>query len=195
MEFILTPYAREIPSVVQYDGLFNNEQLSYLQNLARENNTDARIGSGGDGSVDSGIRRSSVRWLHNSAENAWLYGALGHVVAKVNSENWNFDLTGFGDAVQLTNYEEQNKGTYGWHMDLGGPMPSRKLSLILQLSDPVEYEGGYLEFMPHNDQVMRENKRRGLITIFPSWILHQVTPVTKGLRQTLVLWVTGPMFK
>jgi len=38
-------------------------------------------------------------------------------------------------------------------------------------------------------------KKRGLITVFPAWTLHQVTPVTKGTRQTLVTWVCGPEFK
>jgi PKHD-type hydroxylase len=82
---------------------------------------------------------------------------------------------------------------YGWHLDYGGGI-SRKLSLAIQLTDPSEYEGGNLQIMTSGEpQNMR--KQRGLIAVFPSYVLHQVTPVTQGSRQSLVAWVSGPAFK
>ena len=65
----------------------------------------------------------------------------------------------------------------------------------MQLSDPVDYEGGVLEIQPYGEQVIRTRKQRGLIVAFPSWTLHQVTPVTQGSRQSLVAWISGPPFK
>jgi PKHD-type hydroxylase len=63
----------------------------------------------------------------------------------------------------------------------------------MQLTDPSEYEGGNLEILTRaNPDIVR--KELGLIAFFPSWTLHQVTPVTRGERQTLVTWATGPNF-
>jgi PKHD-type hydroxylase len=83
---------------------------------------------------------------------------------------------------------------YKWHQDFGGSGASRKLSVVLQLSDPSEYEGGELQILT-SGQAISIQKKRGLITVFPAWTLHQVTPVVKGTRQTLVTWISGPQFK
>ena len=83
----------------------------------------------------------------------------------------------------------------GWHQDYGGPLSiSRKLSLVVQLSDPFEYEGGNLQIKTGQEE-QNVRKQRGLIVAFPSYVLHQVTPVTTGSRQSLVAWVSGPAFK
>ena len=84
---------------------------------------------------------------------------------------------------------------YGWHQDYGGDrQASRKFSLVLQLTDPADYEGGNLQIMVGREpQTVR--KQRGLIAAFPSYTVHQVTPVVSGSRQSLVAWVTGPAFK
>jgi PKHD-type hydroxylase len=82
---------------------------------------------------------------------------------------------------------------YGWHQDYGAKV-SRKLSLTVQLTDPSEYEGGNLQIMTTGTPV-NARKQRGLIVAFPSYVLHQVTPVTQGSRQSLVAWVSGPAFK
>ena len=71
---------------------------------------------------------------------------------------------------------------------------SRKLSMVLQLSDPSEYEGGELQILTSKEPTSMQ-KKRGIITVFPAWTLHQVTPVIKGTRQTLVAWISGPAFK
>ena len=36
---------------------------------------------------------------------------------------------------------------------------------------------------------------KGSIVIFPSYIWHRVSPVTKGTRLSLVQWNLGPGFK
>lgn len=195
MQYVLTPQSSNHTSYSYWDNAFTEEQLSYLQKICKENTHKAQVGIGADGGVDPGIRRSDVSWLSNTPEHSWVFETLGWVVSKLNAQFYRYDLTGFGEQIQLTNYYGDDKGTYGWHVDHGGQGPCRKLSLILQLSDPSEYEGGHLEVMSHSNRVDRINKRRGLITVFPSWMLHQVTPVTSGLRQTMVLWVTGPAFR
>jgi PKHD-type hydroxylase len=38
-------------------------------------------------------------------------------------------------------------------------------------------------------------REKGTVIMFPSYLLHRVTPVTKGVRKSLVLWVGGTTFR
>ena len=133
--------------------------------------------------------------MPNTPETTWVFEKLANVVSSLNSQYFRFDLTGFGEQIQLTHYDSSEHGMYGWHVDFGKTGPSRKLSIVMQLSDPSEYEGGNLELQPHGKEVIKIKKQRGLVVAFPSWTLHHVTPVTQGNRQSLVSWITGPAFK
>jgi PKHD-type hydroxylase len=195
MQYLLTPYSEKIEPYAWWNNAFNEEQLNWLQNRAKQAEQVAQIGSGGVGQVNKNIRRSELSWLSNTPETEWVFLTLAHVVSDLNSKYFRFNLTGLGESIQLTNYSDTEKGMYGWHVDFGSSGPSRKLSLVLQLSDPVDYEGGVLELKPHGDNIIKVSKQRGLIVVFPSWTLHQVTPVTQGSRQSLVSWITGPSFK
>ena len=197
MQYMLTPYAQAQEPFAWWEGAFNEQQLNWLQQQARNWQQKAAIGGGGVGVTDPNIRRSGLHWMPNNNETQWVFETLGHVVSSLNAQFFGFDLTGFGEQIQLTNYDESEQGMYGWHVDMGPhtTSPCRKLSIVVQLSDPVEYEGGVLELQPSGKDVVRMRKQRGLIVAFPSWTLHQVTPVTQGNRQSLVAWISGPPFK
>jgi PKHD-type hydroxylase len=197
MQHILTPYGSGQQPFAWWEGAFNEDQLNWLQQIAKDSGQKAAVGGGRVGGVDQNIRRSDVNWMRNTPDTAWVFDTLAHVVASLNAQFFRFDLTGFGEAIQMTNYSGSENGMYGWHVDSGPHVdaPCRKLSLVLQLSDPVEYEGGVLELQPHGKEVVKMRKQRGLIVVFPSWTLHQVTPVTQGSRQSLVSWVSGPPFR
>ncbi|MFT7073376.1 MAG: PKHD-type hydroxylase [Patiriisocius sp.] len=66
--------------------------------------------------------------------------------------------------------------------------------MTIQLSDPNDYEGGDLRFMI-NKEIVNAPKEKGTIIIFPSFIMHRVTPITKGTRQSIVGWVSGPPYR
>jgi PKHD-type hydroxylase len=112
----------------------------------------------------------------------------------MNAQYFRFDFTGFGEQLKLTNYDHSENGMYGWHTDHGSIHVSRKLSMSVQLTDPADYQGGNLQIKT-SEEAQNIPKKRGLIAIFPSYILHQVTPVTRGSRQSLVAWISGPAFK
>ena len=192
MEYVITPASRGIEPYAWWDGAFTEEQLNHLQNEAKKSGQEARVGIGGEGSINESVRRSELNWIANSPETEGIFNILGNVVSRLNAKCYGFDLVGFGEQLQLTNYDEGKEGMYGWHQDFGGEV-SRKLSVVVQLTDPSEYEGGNLELMTGN--VIKIKKQRGLIVVFPSWTLHQVTPVVKGSRQSLVSWISGPDFK
>jgi len=77
----------------------------------------------------------------------------------------------------------------------------RKISVTINLNKPGEYEGGNLKFDygPHfkgeRYKECTEIRPQGSIIVFPSYIHHQVTPITKGTRYSLVLWNLGNPFK
>lgn len=191
MERLLTPHSKGIEPFAWWENAFTEEQLDWLQQKAKE---ASEVGETGGAGVEEQTRRSEVNWLRNTQETSWVFKQLAHVASSLNAEHFGFDLTGFGEPLQLTNYHEVRQGMYKWHQDFGGSGVSRKLSMVLQLSDPNDYEGGELQLLTRKEPTSIQ-KKRGLITVFPAWTLHQVTPVIKGTRQTLVTWVAGPPFK
>lgn len=110
----------------------------------------------------------------------------------------NLDISYIND-IQFTTYHGTNNGKYDWHFDLlmTNPYPyDRKVSFILQLSDPEDYEGGNLEFQDPYPLLMNEDvNKKGSVILFPSFIPHRVTPVISGTRHSLVSWVEGPKFR
>lgn len=193
MQYLINPYAKPIEPFVWWDGAFSEEELNWLQQQAI--NADNRASVGGAFSEDElkHIRRSKVSWLNYTKDTHWIFEKLSEIVSEMNMRHFNFDLTGFGEPLQLTNYDQSELGMYGWHQDYNSKV-SRKLSVVVQLADPKDYEGGNLQIMTGQEpQTVR--KQRGLVTLFPSYVLHQVTPVTQGSRQSLVAWVSGPAFK
>lgn len=193
MQHLLTPYSRKIEPLAWWEDAFTDQELNWLQQKAKEATQEAQVGSGNGGVVNSNIRRSELNWLHKDSGCAWVFEKLAYVASSLNADYFGFELTGFGEALQLTNYHEARQGNYTWHQDFGGAI-SRKLSMVLQLSEPCDYEGGELQILSGKEPTSIQ-KKRGLITVFPAWTLHQVTPVTRGTRQTLVTWISGPSFK
>jgi PKHD-type hydroxylase len=78
----------------------------------------------------------------------------------------------------------------------------RKISLIASLSDSNDYEGGDLQIdlsnidnRKPNIVTIKELRQKGSVVIFPSFMWHRVTPITKGTRFSLVMWNIGNPFK
>lgn len=139
-------------------------------------------------------RKSQTGWISNNDSTAWFYDKMAYIARNINSLFYRFDLYGFQEDMQYAVYGSGGDH-YDWHIDSGATtVVPRKLSFSLQLSHPLDYEGGNLEFMigKNVDVVRRE---RGLIVAFPSYRLHRVTPVTKGVRKSIVVWTTGPQFR
>ncbi len=100
------------------------------------------------------------------------------------------DIAGVETNIQLARYDSSNLGFYDWHTDFAGVRPLRKISISIQLSRPEDYDGGDLELM-YGIQPQKLDKSRGAFIAFPSFMLHRVTPVTRGTRWSLVAWILG----
>ena len=137
------------------------------------------------------MRRSKVAWIPFNNDSAWVYEKIHEFAVATNKNmNWNFSLYGFFDQLQFTEYKAEYKGHYDYHVDITNAVSPRKLSLVVQLTDDKDYEGGDFE-MFNIGKVPRE---RGTLIFFPSFIVHRVLPVTKGTRHSLVAWIAGPKF-
>lgn len=142
------------------------------------------------------IRRADIAWLDDLPETAWVMDELVGHVARANREGFGFDLTDFGESPQVARYDSAREGHFDWHSDIGAGnwAAKRKLTIVVQLSDPTDYEGGALELRPDSN-VATAPRTRGTATVFPSFVLHRVTPVTAGTRWSLTLWSHGPAFR
>ena len=93
-----------------------------------------------------------------------------------------------GDLYGLHNDGMATKGTcYNWPKSEVLHQKTRKISMSLMLND--DYEGGELEIM---DTPPQPKWGVGQMVFFPSYQYHEVKPVTKGTRYSLVLWFLGP---
>ncbi len=83
-------------------------------------------------------------------------------------------------------------GHYDWHLDLGVsyPLTMRKVTVAIQLSDPASYDGGDFEAL-YGKQIDVAPRELGAVVVFPSYVLHRVTPVTRGVRCSLNAWIHG----
>lgn len=181
-----------------WEGFLTDGEINYLLNINSWTNAHpATIGNGEASEINKDIRSTKVSWLELTNETKDLWNKFSKVIAEVNSRYFHFDLTGFYEPMQLGVYTAEDKGHYDWHVDmfLGNKAAPRKLSMVLMLSDPSEYEGG--EFLLKTDSNMptKLDMVKGRAWFFPSYMLHKVCPVTRGIRKTLVLWVGGPPFK
>jgi PKHD-type hydroxylase len=123
----------------------------------------------------------------------WVFRRVTDITLNLNERFFKFDLFGLNEGFQFTNYEAPS-GKYGKHVDRAMNMLVRKLSISIQLTDPEEYEGGELKLYDGEKETVMD-KTQGTLIIFPSYVLHEVMPVTKGERNSLVTWVTGKQFK
>ena len=151
-------------------------------------------------------RDSNIAWLNDR----WIYKEIQPFIHQANRlANWNFDWD-FSESCQFTKYGPGQH--YGAHCDSWeSPYANadnkdtfgkiRKLSVTCSLSDPSEYEGGELEFQFRNQDDPTPKKKcveilpRGSICVFPSFVWHEVKPVTKGVRYSLVIWSLGYPFR
>lgn len=109
----------------------------------------------------------------------------------------------FMQAMQFTTYHGDEEGFFDWHMDTFFAEHNRrrdycmhrKLTMILQLSDPNSYEGGALEIKANPPPDAEEIRRQGAMIVFPSFTQHRLTPVTRGVRHSLVAWMEGPYWR
>jgi PKHD-type hydroxylase len=150
--------------------------------------------------LDFSVRNSTIRWIDVYAHRE-INTILNDYVNAVNSKMFSFDVSFGFDSLQYTEYNgnTEAKQFYNWHQDClhDNAIFDRKITAVVQLSHPEDYEGGVFEIDAVARPVFDLSKfaPRGSLLIFPSYLQHRVTPVTKGIRRSLVSWYNGPRFR
>lgn len=150
----------------------------------------------GKDKVNTKIRRTDVAWSNDN----WLYDICwGYLNTANRNSNWNFQISSC-EPMQITKYKKN--GHYDFHQDGNGFSKydnpenellhgkTRKLSMTIVLNE--DYEGGEFEFLSDKNLI---KEKIGTVIVFPSYLVHQVRPVTKGTRYSLVAWFCGQPFK
>ena len=154
----------------------------------------AQVGMGKPGGgTDTNKRITTISWIPFK-EMGHMYQDLNNFIQKANKNHFGFGDIRITEHAQFTEYPEG--GFYDWHMDCDVNMqhepPVRKISMTLLLNDPVEFKGGHLELMAPGKFA---ELKQGHAICFASFLNHRVQPVTKGIRQSLVVWFGGEPFK
>tara|TARA_Y100001949_G_C15969722_1_gene323269 strand:- start:241 stop:840 length:600 start_codon:yes stop_codon:yes gene_type:complete len=153
---------------------------------------------------DPNLRKTSISFITDKDNkiNELVWGFL----RRANEIQFHYDLKYF-QAIQFAEYE--NGGFFDWHQDDAGRSEineRRKLSLSFILSDPDTFEGGELQFYNGGrpmqamgeitgEKVKDDIQTQGTVVVFDSNDWHRITPVTKGVRHSIVCWTVGPNFK
>jgi PKHD-type hydroxylase len=152
--------------------------------IPNETYTDARMG-----------------YVYLEDESVKYYEKLTSVGRHWNDQYWKMDVTGVFECFDVIEYSAPHGGMH-WHIDLstgGASTANRKVNILTQLSDPNDYEGGDLQlFVPHDKleiPIMNCPREKGSVVVFPPWIPHRVTPVTKGTRKSMVTYLHGPAIR
>ena len=185
-------------SFAYWQDFLSDQDINEILNCSEWNNLGpAKIGSRENNGIVPKIRETEISWYKKDHSNEHIWEKLANCAVQVNRHFFRYDLSGFYEPAQLGYYHEHKKSHYDWHTDAGiaNAITPRKLSMVLQLNDRSEFEGGDLQIKIENDTPQTLDIQKGRAWFFPSFVLHRVTPVTKGERKSLVLWITGPEFK
>ena len=175
--------------------LFTPEQCQQIIECGRRQTPQqAQVGTGKPGGgTDTKKRITTISWIPFS-EMKPMYDQVNSFIKKTNLNHFGFEDIGVTEQAQFTEYPEG--GFYDWHMDCDINMqhehPVRKISMTVLLSPENQFEGGHLELMAPGKYA---KLKQGHAICFASFLNHRVQPVTKGVRQSLVMWFGGHPFR
>lgn len=161
---------------------------------------DAKIGTNDGIQADTSFRRSNIRFVNRGdVELDYVFDELWKLASWANRDWFDVHISKL-DYFQIAEYDSANAGEYKTHHDIfymnGDPYYHRKLSCVIQLSDPNTYEGGDLVFEHVTAYPNAEEMRQqGTVIFFPSFVRHAALPVTAGKRYSVASWFDGPKWR
>lgn len=153
--------------------------------------------------IDNSLNK--INFISKDDKTFWIFERLNYIIKCINDQFYGFNLNGY-KTFQYGVYDEENKGSCDWHMDIvledspnaeSEKRDTRKLTLLLSLNQQgVDFEGGEIEIiMGSVERPVNINLDKGKIIAFPSWMNYRIKPVIKGSRKFIAVWVEGPKFK
>ena len=172
------------PSIVILDDVIESGVCDKLISEATDFHPAALYRGNEEEQYDQSERNNQTMW----GKEDWVYKLVEpHLTHAIEFAGWDFEISQ-AEPYQIAKYQVGE--FHNWHQDGLGPLrkgepQTRKITMSLQLND--DYEGGELELFPHEPMKFT----RGTMVFFPSFQPHQVHPVTKGTRYSLVVWYIG----
>ena len=183
-----------------YESYFNTETCNMiLEEGLKLPESKAGLGVYGEAQNDS-YRKSKIRFIQkNDPKLGWVFDVMWKLAIESNDQWFGFHLSKL-DFIQLAEYDSSYEGEYKRHHDVfwmnNDPKYHRKLSAVIQLTNPNDYTGGDLELFNQQEKPNpHEVKTQGSVIFFPSFIEHQANKVTKGTRYSLACWFDGPKWR
>lgn len=144
--------------------------------------------------LDTDTRNCEVRWITFAGQSNLYKSIATEILPIVDAESLTFRTETYR-ALEIQHTTYNKDGHYIRHSDIdlkttGNNSVQRKISMVVQLSDPTDYEGGNLII---EDQVA--SREKGTIILFPPYMVHGVTKVLSGIRKSLAIWVYGPAWR
>lgn len=193
MYYFIRPYNVLLPKFGVMNNAFTPEEvdrITYLEQLL--DFEKGVVGPSLSGELNERARNSDVSFIYQNDNSEWLYQKMGDLIGRANYDLFMYDI----DRIEPLQYTVYKEGQfYDWHFDsfqTYEPL-ERKISGVLFLSDPSEYEGGELEVITNGspDRAELIKPYKGELVLFDSHFCHKVHPVKRGVRKTLVFWVLG----
>jgi PKHD-type hydroxylase len=191
------------------DNVFDNKELEFIEKYMQKTPlSDPQYFDGKNlkyvsSENEETFRKSKVSFHRPDEKNNWIFEKINYAVEIANDRFFNFELNGY-ESIQYSEYSYEQSGKYDFHMDMHtsptiemSQLETRKLSFGMLLNEPgVDFEGGdFLINTSREKSAHKVDMIKGRLVFFPSFLLHSVTPVTKGIRKSLVCWVSGPKFR
>lgn len=185
----------EKPVMGVFPGILDEDTVEWIKRHPKDDYHRANVGNGDQERLDTEIR-DVERAQINIFTSPHLCGILNHFVTSFNSLHYCYEVSGINQ-IEMLRYV--SGGKYEVHRDTGDYVEyvKRKFTVIVQLSDDRDYEGCELVVpMIDEDQMTPEDvyarRQKGTVIIFPSYLPHFITPLTRGQRTSIVSWATGP---
>lgn len=192
-----------IPNFIVDTEMFTVGECDFIRDYFRNNYVTTRGGEYENYTIPQ-QRKADVVLLDSAPPDlVWMWEKFNNLIAFYNDKHFNFDLYGY-NYLQYAKYEPGGKHEFHMDLPLSGKTIDynllehlRKLTVILLLGEPgIDFEGGEFQINHFSEQYpWNTNLKKGHVVIFPSFLLHRVSPVISGVRESIAVWPVGPKFR
>lgn len=194
MNYNIQKYCAPLDCFAIWENGYTEDEVDQIRFLAElQEFSKGTVGSDPTSPAPKEQRDSDIAWITPSENSQWLYDRHAAILGHANKDHFLYDIQAF-QPFQYTQYKLDQHYTWHWDVAFGWENDQRKISSILFLSDPDDYEGGEFEICVDGnlDNIQSFKPKKGDCMFFASWMPHRVKPVTSGTRCTLVSWAIGP---
>jgi len=176
-----------------YENFFNLKTVKEINKIAKQKKDQSAIDA-----KASAVSKVCDVTVFNYGYIKHILDPLNEYIDYINQEEFGYDLYPMTTYHTLNHntYKADNNGHYDYHIDGEGydKINTSKITCLINLSEKT-YEGGDFYIFQGSENKVKELNTIGSIVMFPSFLNHRVSPVTKGERTSLAIWRKGPHWR